>query len=461
LLHAAVCLLLFACLRRRIPEAAAGAAALLFAVLPVHAEAVSYVTSRSELLAALSLLGCWWSVGGARGKPRLAAGLLCFAAGLLSKESAVVIPAFLLLEDWVFDGRLPWHPERRAVNLGLAAVAAAYLVLRLILLPRASAGVPFFASRLDAAEIWPAWAARHYLWPALSGLGLCADFTRAGSRLSFSNPGLGQLFALRLLPALPIIAAIAATQRARWAFWLLGPALFLLPTCPLLVPLDTIGAERFLYIPTIGLVVALGWAFERLRLRRPAAAWAALSALALWYGGALVARNGVWLTERGYFEASCACNPASAHARSGLGEAKLGAGDEEGGRAELERAIALDPGLPDPVYNLALLAFKRGQTARAEELARRALSLDAGSSDAWVLLALAVQKRGARAEAEAALRRALALLPWNAPAELDLGRLLLEEGRAPEAAAHLRRFVELAPGDPDAPRVAALLRQRS
>lgn len=456
LLHAAVCLLLFACLRRRLPEPAAGAAALVFAVLPAHAEAVSYLTSRSELFCALSLLGCWLLTGG-RGKPRLGFAALCFTAGLLSKESAAVIPAFLLLEDWVFEGRRPWDRERRGVTLMLAGVLAAYAAARFAVVPRSSAGAPFFASRLDALRVWPAWTLKHYLWPAATGLGLCADFSRAGGPLSLAHPSFFSLWLAPLLLLPPLAAAAFALKRKRWAFWLCGPLLFLLPTCPLLVPLDTIGAERFLYLPTLALAAGAGLLYARARAQNAAAARLALGALCAWYGGVLLLRNRVWLADRPYYEAACACNPASAKARTGLGEAKVQEGDFAGAQADWERASALDPALATPVYDRALLAFNSGDAAAAEQLALRAVKLEDGSSDAWLLLGLSLDQQGRRRSAEAALRRSLAILPDNAAARLDLGRLLAETGRPAEAATHLRRFVELAPDDPGAPAVAAAL----
>ncbi|MDE2040296.1 MAG: tetratricopeptide repeat protein [Elusimicrobia bacterium] len=456
LLHAAVCLLLFNALRLRLPLEAAGSAALLFALLPIHAEAVSYITSRSELLAALAWLGCWEFLGARREKPRLAAGLSCFAAGLLSKESAAMIPAFLALSDWVFEGLLPWSRRRLAVYAGLGLVAAAYLAARAAVLPQASAGVPFFAGRLDAALLWPVFALRHYLWPSLSGLGLCADFSRPGSHLRVPVTAAG-LLALAALLAAAAACALGLARRRPWAFWAAAPSLFLLPTCPLLVPLDTLGAERFLYIPTVSLAVALGLAFHRARRLRPAAAWAGLAALAAWYGFSLVGRNAVWSSERAYYTAACGCNPGSARARSGLGVAAIEAGQTERGRDLLLQAQRLDPSLPQPPYNLALLAFSGGDPAAAEPLARRALALDAGLSDGWVLLSLIERARGKPRQAEGSLERALAIEPWNAAAQFDLGRTLLLEGRPRQAKPHLRRFLELAPDDPDAPRVAALL----
>ncbi len=456
LLHAAVCLLLFEALRRRLSVDAAGAGALLFAVLPVHAEVVSYISSRGELLTAISTLACWLLLEGPR--PRLFAGLACFAAGLLSKEHAVVIPAFLALADWTFEGERPWSPARRPVYAGLACVLAAYALLRLAVLgARQAAGAPFFASRLDAALAWPRFALAHYAWPAVSGVGLCSDFTGAGGAraVPFSIAGAAALAALAVAAA-RCLRGVA--RRKPWAFWTLGPLLFLLPSCPLLVPLDTIGAERFLYLPTIGLAAGFGALYARARARTRWA-WLGLAAAVSWYAAALAVRNSCWLSDIAYYRAAAACNPSSAHARGGLGAALLEAGREAEGRRLLEEAIALDPRLPQPRYDLAVAAWRRGDEAETLRRAREAVALESGSTDALLLLALAEEKAGRLGEATALLRRAESLMPWSPLVQYNLGRVLLLEGRADEARVHARLYARLAPGDPDGARLNALLHE--
>ncbi len=147
-LHVAVCLLVLEALRRRLPARAAAAGALVFAVLPVHAEVVAYLSSRSELLSALSVLGAWLLLG-APEKPsprRIGLGAGVYLAGALSKEHALLFPLFLALADWTFAGRLPWSPERRRVHLALGLTAALALAGRALVLPElAGGGVPYFS----------------------------------------------------------------------------------------------------------------------------------------------------------------------------------------------------------------------------------------------------------------------------------------------------------------------------
>lgn len=451
LLHVLVCLLLWEGLRRRLAPAAAIFAAAVFALLPIHAEVVSYISSRSELLAAASVLGAWLLLSGKSDGKRLLAGLAVYAAGLLSKEHALLFPFWLALSDWVLDGELPWSPRRRKVYAALLAVAAVYFGIRILILGRpAHGGVPYFAGggRLIPALSTARFFVERYLTPALSGVGLCSDFNRPMIPDAATNSARAWT-SLAVLAGGAILAARAAAARKPWGFWALAPMGFLLPTSHLIIPLDTLGAERLFYLPSVSLAVALGALYERARRIHPRAAAAAGGALLLWYLGAVNARNLSWLSERAFYEAAIACNPSSAKAHGGLGAHLLAQGDGAGG-AMLERAIALDPGLGTPHYNLAVAAHRAGRLEEAERRVAACLERSPEIADAWLLKALLAGARGRRAEERAALERAVAIMPEHPAARFNLGRALLLSGAAAEAAAHLRRFVELAPHDPDA-----------
>jgi len=449
-LHCLVCVLLLEALRRRLGARAALAAALLFAVMPIHAEAVCYITSRSELLAAASVLAAWLLLEKQASGPRLAWGTAIFCAGMLSKEHVVLFPAFLALSDWAFHGRKPWERERRRTHLILAACAAAYMALRWSLLTHTMhGGVAYFHDRLVALLTFSRFALQRYLWPSVSGANLCADFSRP--LLPDASPAsVGAWLALAAWTALAAAAARAWLRRACWAFWILGPGLFLLPTCHLFFPLDSIGAERFLYLPSVGLAALLGMLFAWAASRWRTAARLTLAALILWYARASVERSRVWLSQRSYYEAALRCNPVSANALSSLGAALLESGETGRGETLLLQAAALDPALARPVYNLGRLAWQRADLNQAEALLEKALRLDATFTDARVLLALCREKRKRLDDAAALLERALADVPWHAAAEFNLGRVEMLRGRPAAARAHFLRFAQLAPDDPDA-----------
>jgi len=456
LLHAAVAVLVFEVLRRRFPARAAAAGAALYAVLPVHAEVVAYLTSRSEQLAALSVLGAWLILGApARVSPRRAAlGALVYAAGALSKESAFLFPLFLMLADWTFAGEAPWSPARRRVYAALGVAAALVLAGRAAVLPAlASGGVPYFAGTPPLARVLT--LARFWIWdyarPAALGLGLCADFSRpliADARAD----DLAAWACLLAVAAAFALAARAAARRRAWGFWLLGPCLFLLPTSQLLMNLDVIGAQRFLYLPALALAAAAAAAFARAQSLRPRSARAVAGAVLIALGARAAARAADWRDEEAYDRAAVACNPVSAKARSALALDALRAGRAAEGETGLFAALALDPSLYDASYNLARLAYERGDFAAARSRLDAALRAAPDESDGLVLAALLSEKVGRVGDSARLLARAVAVRPDDPAARYDDARALAALGRVDEAEAQLRAYLRLVPDDADARR---------
>ncbi len=417
------------------------------------------LTGRSELLSAAFLLGAWLLLELGPSNTNIAFGLTLYAGALLSKESSLLFPVLLALSDWAFWGLNPLARGRRRVHALLWLCSGAYLGLRAMLLSRLMhGGTPYFVSRQTAMLTMPRFALEHYLWPSLTGLGLCSDYSRP-LILDATTASVIAWLSLACLASLFSAAAInLARRRSVGSFWFLGPCLFLLPTSHLIFDLDTIGAERFLYIPTWGLAVGLGYAFERLYLWRQLWATIAASSVLAWYGGARFKRNQVWSSRLGYYQAAIACNPVSARARSALGASLIQAGRIAAGTIALNEASSLDPRSGSPGYNLARLAWQQGDTLKAERLVRHSLELEPENSDAWVLRAVIAQARKEPQEALRCLKIALDVNPDHSLAHFNMGRIYLDLEKPAQGLPHLARFVELAPDDPDATALADYLR---
>jgi hypothetical protein len=265
LLHAAAVALLAAMLLRLDAGAwAAGLGAAVFAVHPVHAEAVANLVGRAELLAAVFYLGaCVVYLGATRltpGRTAAVAGLMLLALG--SKEMAVTLPGALLVLDALRTrgertGIARLLHRNRGVLAALAATLAAYLLLRWVVLGGVlgESGAAYLAPlgtvrRLAlAARLWPEYL-RLLLWPA--------DLSAEWAPATLNVPRWNERAVWASLALVAALAAVAAAMwnRQRWAsaavLWL---AVTVFPVSQVAFPVGVMLAERTLYLPSAALAL--------------------------------------------------------------------------------------------------------------------------------------------------------------------------------------------------------------
>jgi hypothetical protein len=239
-------------------------AGLIFAVHPVHVEAIANVIGRAELLAAL---GVCLAVYAALVKDSIAWSALAFVAGLMSKENAVVAPV-LIGWAWLVGIRRPPRARMLAYAGTWVAVLVVYVAVRAAVLhPYARLNVvapvffgeSFVAGRLTAvAALWDA------LRLLIAPVTLRVDYSPAERTIVHSV--LDGRFALGVACfALWIVLLVAAWRRGRRveAFGLGWIAIAFLPVANLLFSTGVLIADRTLYLPSVGLALALGAALAR------------------------------------------------------------------------------------------------------------------------------------------------------------------------------------------------------
>jgi tetratricopeptide (TPR) repeat protein len=397
-------------------RAAALGAGLLFAVHPVHVEAVSNLVGRAEVLATLGVLAaCHLYLARRVGAgARLAGVAVLYLLALGAKESAAVLPALLLVVDALRtrdEGTGPLRLLRRnALLLGVLALClAGYLALRQQVLGGFGTDpAPYLrgistADRLaTAVRLWPEYV-RLMLFPRDLSAEWGPDALRPAT---WGEP----MVWLGLLLGMGLAAAAWRSWRGdRWvAAAVLWFAFSVLPVSQLLFPVGVLLAERTLYLPSAALVFLLPplAAFVRRREEwvRPAvlAGGVALALLAArtW------ARTPSWESTNAVFSQMVADHPEVWFVEWQAGELLV-----RGGRAE--EAL--------PWYEKA--AEKVDRNHPGMNVAYASILLDLGRAD----------------EAEPLLRRTLALEPGLAPARQHLASVLLQRGRHREALALLDR----------------------
>jgi tetratricopeptide (TPR) repeat protein len=354
--------------------------ALLYAVHPLHVEAVAPAFSRLELLAALFLFAGW--LLHLRGRHWWAAA--CFALALGSKESAICFLAIIPLADWMFR-----RPVRAAIYGGYAATTLAFVAMRVHAVglfglgsispvnnPLVSLSAPL---RMGNALRLAWFMLGLHVWPAR----LSADYSYNAIPLVLDWPHL----AIWILPLLALLAGwLYLSLRPRWGQ---SQALFLAGiiyiggfavTSNFFFHVGTSINERWAYFPSAGfcLMAALGydWLEQRqIRLALPLL-MVVVTALAL----RTVVRNRDWKDAFSLATASFEAYPESARSRGYLAWQYVERGDLARAQDLLdgaERIYAEDLTLQE---NLGSLALRKKDYPTAERHFRKAMRLSAGTS---------------------------------------------------------------------------------
>ena len=461
--------------------APAWALAAIWGVHPLLTESVTNIVGRADLLAAFGVLAgllCHVRAASAAGRRRLAwlAGVAAAqAAGLFSKESAVVLPGIMLAYDLTWFDRTMWR--RRAPAYGaLALPFAAFFYLRgrlhlHMLIPFADnplVNVGFWPARLTAVKVFGKllWL---FLWPAR----LSADYSyNAVPLFGWRAPiweNAKTLMAVAVCLGAALLVFILAVRGRRTEkpilFFLAFFFVALLPTSNLIILIGSIMAERFMYLPSVGIagcvaavVRALG---QRNSLRRPITrpitarvAWAALGVACLALAGRTYARNSDWQDELSIWSSAVEVCPGSAKAHYNLAKAlEVLPGRMPEAIAEYQAALRIDPDHADVHNNLAN-AFSAipGRLPEAIAEYQAALRIAPDRAEPHNNLANALARiPGRLPEAIAEYQAALRIRSDNAEVHYNLANTLLRlPGGLTEAIDEYRAALRIDPDHADA-----------
>jgi tetratricopeptide (TPR) repeat protein len=355
------------------PMAVAALAAALFAVHPVHVEAIANIAGQSELFVALAVVIAVGVYVRARNhgvvRPRdWTVIALLYVVACLFKEHAIVLPALLLAAEVtvVMDAR----PARerlallRLPMLALAVVAFAYLWVRSAVVIDGLAGfrpfVVFQVLRLSAFDrvLTMIGAATEWfrllLWPA-----------RLATQYSPPAIHIANGATVALLPGLLLLGATLGLMIAAWkrrptvAFGLAWTIIALLPASNLLLPAGFLIAERTLLLPSVGAMITLASVLALLQeivvaRRLPAASVAVVAGILLALGLARsVTRNRVWESDDRLWRQGVVDSPDSYLAHFRLGLHLFSTQRPAEGERHYRRSIELFPYDPLVVYSFA------------------------------------------------------------------------------------------------------------
>ena len=451
-------------------------AMIIYLVHPVHTEAVTTIVGRSELFAACFLLAAWLLFR--QGRTGWAA--LAFFLALLSKENAIVLPAILLLTSPFGRGQ-----RRDSQQAGAQGEGSGPETLTL------SRGFALSGSRFAPSPKGRGWirllpmifVALVYLalrYSVLGGLGIPVSAQYMGGRLTYFERLLtsGRVFIQYLIlifyplnlagdydyNAIPIanfvdwdawlgLLLIAATvvtayfyRHRNWAVSLgLSFALIaFIPASNWIMPISILMAERFLYLPFIGLALVGATAVSQLedrRLRRLAGIGALCMAIVLCNSHDYIRRD-----DFTFFKNMVRVVPNSAKARLGWGFALTKAGRNDEAERELEAGLRIIPDYPELLSVLALVRTTSTSCVRAWPLLSLAIQIDPKHADTQRRMADCYLKEGRVSEAESMYRQAAQSIP-NPDAMLYFmwGVSLENSGQSTDAIAAYERAALIEP----------------
>jgi hypothetical protein len=324
-------------------RAAAAIAALIFALVPIQTEGVTYVSGRSTSLAALFALSSLlaWT----KGRTAILSPAL-FAASLMVKEFTIVVPAAVALWEVTGGDRRGWWRAMlgHAVVVAVAVAAALASPTYRHLFATSLATRPIAANLATQAEVVP-YLARQIVRPDL----LNAD-PALPAAAGFAPASIAAAAFIVALAA----AALASVRRhpvpALGVLWFL---LWLAPTNSLLPRLDVVN-DRQAYVAMIGPAWIAGSAIAGLARTR-ARVIAAAVAIAIVLGTATIRRNEVYRSEIAFWEDVTRKAPHNARAFNNLGYAYALEKRDGDAAAALRRALEIDPGYVRAAVNLRLL----------------------------------------------------------------------------------------------------------
>ena len=431
LLYAAVCLAVLALAGRILPPAAAWIAAALFAVHPVHVEAVGNIVGQAELIVALAAAAAvtLYLRDRQRGSLRAStAGAIAalYAVACLAKEHGLVLPGLLLAAELLIVGDARSARERlrelAPAAITLAAIGVAYLAARTAVLGQlvetpAHIGLAHASPQermLTMLRVAPEWT-RLLLWPArLSG-----DYSPREIEIATSlTPSV--ISGAAVVAGALLLIALSWRRRPVLAFGLAWTAIMLLPVSNLLVASGVALGERTLFSPSIGIVLAIGAIIAllaevaaRRRAGAPpdrrligvaAAAVAVLLALGAWRSAV---RQRVWRDNDTFFRQLILDAPLSYRAHWAQGAMRFEAGDKVGGEEAMRTAIALFPRDANLLEDLASRYLRAGMCEPAIPLFRDVLAIVPDRQTARMGLVACLMLRGRVEEASTEARGGL------------------------------------------------------
>ncbi|OGJ68028.1 hypothetical protein A3G69_01070 [Candidatus Peribacteria bacterium RIFCSPLOWO2_12_FULL_53_10] len=420
---------------------------LLFAVHPLHTEAVAWISARKDILSAFFFLLATFLflLHEERPSQKKYAGIfIAFLCALLSKVSAVTFPVMMFLIVCYRSGKISRQDVKRMIPFFALSIIFGVIALY---------GKSGQMGAVHPLEIF-FMAARSivfYLQKIVAPVSL-SIFYPFDAPIAFTTPA---IFVSCLILGALIVASILLYRRVRWPFLsLLAFGILLAPTFinyrrGFAAQDVYFASDRYAYLASIIALLMIAALLERGMRRSRGPVLLATSAIVIVFITLSFSQSRLWQGSIPLFTHALSLYPTAQTAHNNLGTVYYQKGDLENAEEHYKQAIALRP-LASTWSNLGTLYRKQGKLQESLISFREAIRTNPGEYDAYFGLGILLSQAGKFPEAEEAYRRARILDPHDPGAPLNLGALYVQQGRYAEAVEQYLRALQIHPHYPNA-----------
>ncbi|MGD0813005.1 MAG: tetratricopeptide repeat protein [Verrucomicrobiota bacterium] len=454
LLHTATVILLFLVLRQMTGALWRSAfVAAVFAIHPLRVESVVWVAERKDVLSGLFFMLTIaayvryarrpWSIA------RYGLVMLLFAMGLMCKPMLVTLPvALLLLDYWPLQRAGRTTPSVLMLEkLPLLALSAASSVITLLAQTRAiesteTISLPLrFGNALTTCMIY----LEQMVWPA--GLALFYPYPQKGL------PTWEVALAGTLLAGLSMV--VWRERRTRpwlltgWAWYLV----MLLPVAGIIQVGVQAHADRYTYLPQIGIYVAATWLLAEWGVkwlqREPlrAASGSLMTGIIAVLMVCAWNQTAYWKDDETLWSRSLACTTDNAAAHLNFGSALLAKDRADDAIIQYQQALLINPDYADAHFNLGNALRKNGRLEDAIAQYQQTLLINPNLAEARLNLGVALSQKGKLDDTITQYQKALQINPNYAEAHVNLGNALAQKGKLDDAVTQYRLALQIRPDD--------------
>lgn len=463
--HSLASILVFILLEALLQERmVAFCSALLFSVHPIHTESVSFISGRVDLLPlAFCLASLILFLKYASDKKFIfyAVSLFSFFVALLTKEMAVTLPFLVLVMDYLFISKTRIRGVIKnipGIHLGFFAVLGVYLVMRFFALGRLlnMGSVHYAANFLPGSS--PHW--QFFTVIKVLALYIRLLFFPYGLKVDYFFPAANSLFEPVVLSGIVVLSFFiwvaiknirdipALTFAASWFFITIFPV-------SNIIPVGNIFTERYLYIPSVGFCIAIGyifvWAYRKdvktnlLNWKKSVVLLFLLLAVAL--GRLTYERNKIWNNEFFLWLETAKVSPNSPRAHLNLAAAYNILDKTDDAIREVGISLKIYPGYAKAYETLGRIFSKKGYTDEAIAMYKKAISISPNdTAGAYSGLVVSYGRKGLYKESIAAAIAALKINPYSDNTRYNLALSCSKAGLIEEA---IKTYQEYLKSNPD------------